>query len=197
MISPAEQRFEALYHDNFRRVASYLLSRSDRELAQDALTRTFEVAWLRIDDVPPDALPWLLGVARKVLADLRRARGRSDALFERMVEAVTHGLSEPDPAESVAERLVALEALRALRSSDREALLLVAWDGLSEQQAARVLGCSRGAFALRLHRARRRLTEAIRSGAAESPAFDRSWPARPERASGPLFPLSPALEEPR
>ena len=43
----------------------------------------------------------------------------------------------------------------------REALLLIAWEGLSVSEAAVVVGCSRGAFAVRLHRARRRLSVAL------------------------------------
>jgi RNA polymerase sigma-70 factor (ECF subfamily) len=68
------QRFERLYEEYFGRVAAYLLSRADRTFAEDALARTFEVAWRRIADVPADPLPWLLGVARRVLADLRRGQ---------------------------------------------------------------------------------------------------------------------------
>jgi RNA polymerase sigma-70 factor (ECF subfamily) len=40
-------------------------------------------------------------------------------------------------------------------------LLLIAWDGLSAEQAATVLGCSRRALSMRLHRARKRLSAAL------------------------------------
>ncbi len=50
-----------------------------------------------------------------------------------------------------------LYALGQLNQADQEALLLVAWDGLSYQEAAQVLGCTRTAFGLRLYRAKRRL----------------------------------------
>ena len=40
-------------------------------------------------------------------------------------------------------------------------LLLVAWEGLTAAQGGKVLGCSEGAFAMRLHRARRRLAVAL------------------------------------
>jgi len=45
-------RFENIYRKHFDRVAAYLLARADRDLAADALSRTFEVAWRRIADVP-------------------------------------------------------------------------------------------------------------------------------------------------
>ncbi|MGI8803161.1 MAG: sigma factor-like helix-turn-helix DNA-binding protein [Solirubrobacteraceae bacterium] len=44
-----------------------------------------------------------------------------------------------------------------LAEADREALLLVAWEGLEIADAARVLGCRPATLRMRLHRARRRL----------------------------------------
>ena len=40
-------------------------------------------------------------------------------------------------------------------------LRLVAWDGLDVREAAQVLGCSQGAFRVRLHRARRKLARRL------------------------------------
>jgi RNA polymerase sigma-70 factor (ECF subfamily) len=53
------------------------------------------------------------------------------------------------------------EALCALSDRDREILLLVAWDGLEPARVARALGVRPGAFAVRLHRARRRLAKLL------------------------------------
>lgn len=52
-------------------------------------------------------------------------------------------------------------AFGRLSGDDREALALVAWDGLTPAKAARSLGCSPVAFRVRLHRARRRLARAL------------------------------------
>jgi DNA-directed RNA polymerase specialized sigma24 family protein len=54
-----------------------------------------------------------------------------------------------------------LQALASLSATDRDALMLTVWDGLSASDAGRVLGCSTTAFAVRLHRARRRLRDAL------------------------------------
>jgi len=134
------QRFEDLYREHCNRVAGYLLARADRELASEALSRTFEVAWRRISDVPDEPLPWLLGVARKVLADLRRAGGRQDALIDRI--AASGGDWAVDYAEVLITREGALAALARLTEFQREVLLLIAWDG-SQREAAAVLGCSK------------------------------------------------------
>jgi RNA polymerase sigma-70 factor (ECF subfamily) len=168
MAKDDEQRFERLYREHFDRVAAYLLSRADRTLTEDALGRTFEVAWRRIADVPDEPFPWLLGVARRVLADLRRGQGRQSALIERI--AATIGEAEEDHAEALVGRRHVLAALDRLTDSQREVLLLIVWDGLSQREAATVLGCSRGAVALRLHRARTRLRAALVEAASEEQA---------------------------
>jgi RNA polymerase sigma-70 factor (ECF subfamily) len=162
------QRFEGLYREHFNRVASYLLARADRGMASEAVSRTFEVAWRRINDVPDEPLPWLLGVARKVLADLRRARGRQDALIERIAASGDDWAG--DYTDELITREGALAALARLTEFQQEVLLLIAWDGLSQREAAAVLGCSRGAVALRLHRARKRLARALLEIAGEEQA---------------------------
>jgi RNA polymerase sigma-70 factor (ECF subfamily) len=52
-----------------------------------------------------------------------------------------------------------LAALASLSEHDREVLMLIAWDGLDRAHAAKVLGITTGALAVRLHRARRRLAK--------------------------------------
>ena len=54
------------------------------------------------------------------------------------------------PDELVLERDALLRSLAALTPIEREALLLVAWDGLLPAQAAEVAGCSVTAFKVRL-----------------------------------------------
>jgi RNA polymerase sigma factor (sigma-70 family) len=154
-----EQRFERLYEQHFNRVASYLLARTSRESAAEAVARTFEIAWRRLPDVPAEPLGWLLGVARRVLAEQRRAQSRQDALITRIAQTVTE--ASHDHAEAVAGRELVIAAIGDLTPFQQEALVLIAWDGLSEREAAAVLGCSRGALALRLHRARKQLGGAL------------------------------------
>lgn len=167
------ERFEAIYREHFERVSAYLLARADRDPAADALSRTFEIAWRRIGDVPREPLPWLIGVARKVLAESRRGQGRRDALVERIGADLE---AAPDHFDAFAERQRALAALARLSDPQREVLLLIAWDGLSQREAAVALGCSRGAVALRLHRARASLRKALLESGEES----HESPAEPE-----------------
>jgi RNA polymerase sigma-70 factor (ECF subfamily) len=125
---------------------------SARTLPTRLSSEVFVVAWRRIAEVPEDALPWLLGCARRVIANQRRGAGRRQALTERLCQV--HPLEGSD-SSGPGRRL--RQALSALSERDREVLMLVAWEDLSPADAARVIGCSERAFAMRLHRARRRL----------------------------------------
>jgi RNA polymerase sigma-70 factor (ECF subfamily) len=52
-------------------------------------------------------------------------------------------------------------AFARLTDNEKEALLLVAWEGLDHAQAGRVVGCSAATFTVRLSRARAKLREAL------------------------------------
>jgi RNA polymerase sigma-70 factor (ECF subfamily) len=154
-------RFEGLFREHYPAVRAYASRRAPNELAQDALAETFLIAWRRFDAVPADPLPWLYGVARRVLANQRRSAGRGAALEEKLAFA-----GWPDGHDDLAERVGDADlmrlALARLSEHDREALMLVAWEGLDGARAARAAGCSRGAFAVRLHRARSRLAAELK-----------------------------------
>jgi len=161
-LSRERSRFESLYRDNVDVVLAYALSRADVDTAKDVAADTFLVAWRRLDSVPDPARPWLLGVARKVLADHRRAAHRREALVAKVSGVRQPGVVEP--CEVLVSRSEVLGAVQRLSAEDQEVLRLVAWDGLSYADAARVLGCSRAGFAVRLHRARRRFEAALANG---------------------------------
>ena len=167
-------RFEELWDELFPRVLGYALRRTDQEEARDVVAETFTVAWRRLEDVPTgdDALPWLLTTARKQLANRRRRddtrtrhdRGSAGA-------AVPFAGTARDPADDVADRSSLAAAFTRLSEEDRETLALIAWDGLQPREAALVTGCSAATFAVRAHRARRRLA-ALLEAAEGSPALD-------------------------
>jgi RNA polymerase sigma-70 factor (ECF subfamily) len=153
------ERFERIYRENFRAVLRFAAMRIDPERAKDVAAETFLVAWRRLDDVPVEPRAWLLGVARKVIAGQFRSQTRRDAVAARLGRAA-HDDTQ-DPATAFADHDEALAAFATLGERDREVLRLVAWDGLNPVEAAEVLGVTRLAFTVRLHRARRRLEKAL------------------------------------
>lgn len=124
------------------------------------VAETFLVAWRRIDRVPIDPLPWLLRTASNVIANQLRAERRRMALQAKACLALD-GASGPDPAEDIGSKQFVLDLLSRLPKAEREALLLTVWEGLGTRQGASALGCSRSAFAVRLHRARKRLAREL------------------------------------
>jgi RNA polymerase sigma factor (sigma-70 family) len=163
---PRRARFDDAFERHFPAVRAYVARRSEAATVDDVLSETFLVAWRRIDALPGDALPWLLGVARRVLANQRRAEARRGSLIERLAGALPRE-PVPEPAGDVFGDLGG--ALARLSAREREALLLVAWEGLDPTRAAQVVGCAPAAFRARLHRARRRLAAELES----APAHDR------------------------
>lgn len=101
-------------------------------------------------------MPWLYGIARKVAANHRRASGRAEELGKRLETSATES-TQASAEDDALDRLGAARALARLSATDREVLLLVSWDGLDVGDAAKVMGRSRAAFAVQLHRARVRL----------------------------------------
>jgi RNA polymerase sigma-70 factor (ECF subfamily) len=160
-------RFEALYHAHSGAVRAFALRRVDAAWADDVVAEVFLVVWRRLDDVPAQPLPWLLGVARRIVANGRRGDHRAAALRERLTATAGSAPVTEDISESPVMR-----ALGSLSERDQEVLLLVAWDGLSREQAAAVLGTNPGTLAVRLHRARHRLTRALNSESPTATAVD-------------------------
>lgn len=153
-MSERQARFEALYAANHAPIFGYALRRTaSPDDAADILADTFLTAWRRLDELPAGdaARMWLYGVARRVLANYYRGERRRSALADRL-HADLAGSSAPP--EFAGEPAKVTEALRRLSPRQREILTLNAWEGLDYGEIATVLGCSRNAVRIRLHRAR-------------------------------------------
>ncbi|MHB1538981.1 MAG: RNA polymerase sigma factor [Solirubrobacteraceae bacterium] len=145
-----------LYERHAAAVHAYALRRSDRQTAEEVTAQVFLVAWRRRSAVPEEALPWLYGVARRVLAEQRRGASRRRRLTERLHLTASREAAVPELADSGLA-----EALQRLSGGDRETLLLRYWEELEPPQIAGVLGCSVAAATMRVHRARRRLRDEL------------------------------------
>jgi RNA polymerase sigma-70 factor (ECF subfamily) len=167
----ARARAESLFREHAAAVRAYARRRIDPTAADDVVSDVFVVASRRAGEVPADALPWLLACARRLIANHRRSSARRAALLSR-VRTVRPAV-ETEPVESTGR---VTRGLAQLSESDREVLMLIAWEGLDPERAARVLGCSRSAFAMRLHRARKRLAAALQQS--ETAATPDHLPAR-------------------
>jgi RNA polymerase sigma-70 factor, ECF subfamily len=171
-VSDSRGQFEHVYQDCYEAVYRYAARRVAPEAVQDVVSDTFLAAWRRYGEMKGEPLPWLLGIARRTAANHRRSGARRDRLHERLsgepIPNSHEGINDRDPRVGA--------ALATLAERDREALMLVAWDGLEHRVAATVLGCSTGAFTVRVHRARRKLERALADE--ETPPIDVTQEAR-------------------
>lgn len=161
-----EDWFTRVYAADYGHVVKYGQRRlADMEAAAELAQEVFVIAWRRRREVPDRSLPWLYGVARRLLANEWRARRAAPDVLP-MTDA---GLLQK-PGSSGADATVGVADLQAtlatLAHLDQEILRLVGWEELTVAEAAQVLGCTRTTAAVRLHRARRRLNDAMshRSG---------------------------------
>lgn len=183
----AAERFRSVYEEHYPRVLAYATSLVGRHVGEDITSETFTVAWRRLNDLPHPPLPWLLGVARNLVRELRRRDAVRYMAAAEEAQRLTSGdqTHVGDVAAVVADRHVALQALASLPEADRELLTLIAWQGLSTRDAARVLKCTGPTLTVRLYRARRRLEKALETAqAAEAAPVDGVHTAYPPHGQG-------------
>ena len=138
----------------------------DRDRQQDLVQDTFLRAFARLGSLrdPGRFRPWLLRIARNMAVDdVRRMLRTRVGPTEPDVDALV-ALSHDEPAVAFELRQLArdVEAGRAaLSHRDNRALTLSAELGLAIADIASELGVTTGAAKVILHRARRRLLQAI------------------------------------
>jgi RNA polymerase sigma-70 factor (ECF subfamily) len=163
------EQFTAIFDRHYRNIYAYVARRLGPDLAEDVASETFLTAFDRrhsFDAARGDARPWLYGIASNLVARHVRAESRR---YKALARAGGQDLGVGDGhADAVAGRLDAAavrgrlaEALARLPEPVRAVLLLVAWAGLNQQEAATALGIPAGTARSRLHRARQEMRQAL------------------------------------
>lgn len=156
--------FACLYEAHRLHVLAYCVRRTNRADAADACSETFLVAWRRLDDLPaePDTLPYLYGIAHKVLGNQFRSLQRRSRL-----EAKLRKLGVADAADAgvvvlqgARDRQV-VAAIRRLKPVDREIVMLSAWEELPRSVIAEMMGMTKAAVDQRIHRSYERLARML------------------------------------
>jgi RNA polymerase sigma factor (sigma-70 family) len=157
--------FEQLYRRHVSRTVAFAVRRCrSAEQVHDLVAAT----WLEVIEASPRfdpakgrALPWILGVMANLSNDARRRSARETEALHRL--AGQRVLAEDDTtrleeAIDAARRFEdVLDDVDSIPVHEREALEMVAFGGLTQDDAARALGIAPAAFRMRLTRARRRL----------------------------------------
>jgi RNA polymerase sigma-70 factor (ECF subfamily) len=158
--------FAEIFDRHAEGIYRYAARRVGQQAAADVMSEVFLAAFRNrcsYDTGRDDARPWLYGIAVNVISQHQRAQRR----YARVLATVP-GLPATDVvADEVVDRVTAAQmrprlvrVLGELSDDDRELVLLVAWAGLSYEQAAQALGIPLGTVRSRLHRIRAKLRRA-------------------------------------
>jgi RNA polymerase sigma-70 factor, ECF subfamily len=178
-----EARFEDLYQRTRRDLLAYLVRRAQSpDDAADILAETYLVAWKQLETIPPgdNARLWLFGVGRNLLLKSTRQRRVGDALVERLAGELRAAEPATHPPSTTSQRCHLQAGLAALTDQDREILTLAAWEDLTPRQIAKAMNMSANVVRVRLHRARKRLSQELDRGYIGKPQFP-PLPAKPDR----------------
>jgi RNA polymerase sigma-70 factor (ECF subfamily) len=161
------KRFGEIFERHFTQIYRYVARRLGPDDAADVCGEVFATAFRRrldYDRARPDALPWLYGIATRLVSNHRHAERRRLLLLSRSAGPTDPGAAFDDADARVdAQRQgpAVMDAVARLSPGDRDVLLLFAWADLSYEQIADALTVPVGTVRSRLHRARSSLKGAL------------------------------------
>jgi len=160
--------FGAWYEEHRTTVYRYVRYRlSNREAAEDVTSTVFVKALRSLDRYDPSlASPrtWLLRIARNAVIDHLRSLKRKGSLHVHLDSVPDLVANLPSQEERLLKReriQTLLNATRTLREADREVLSLRYGAELSNAEIADQLEITPNAVAVRIHRALKRLKDAV------------------------------------
>jgi RNA polymerase sigma-70 factor (ECF subfamily) len=156
--------FSALYARHLDAVRKEIRRASDDapvvDMAQDVFVRALEA----LPSLREPALfrPWLLSIARRAAIDQRRARRHEQPLDDAVADELSDGAHQPHDVAELRELAGLVRGMVAgLSRRDATAVRLIVDLGFSPDELALALGVTPGAARVVLHRARRRLRDAL------------------------------------
>ncbi|MFI6732499.1 RNA polymerase sigma factor [Nonomuraea sp. NPDC050451] len=158
--------FAVLFDRHAPALHRYAARRLGADAAEDVVSETFLAAFEHRHRYQPgqaDARPWLYGIASNVIGKRHRrelARYRAYARGGLDPAEIGGGLVE-DGVATLAVNRPLVAALARLRTGDRDALLLVAWVGLTYEEVAVALDIPVGTVRSRLNRARKKVRQTL------------------------------------
>ena len=170
-VCPTAETFAGIYLEYRDRIYAFAFRRTwTPEAAEDVAAATFERAYRHLDRFDPRGAgfgPWLYRIAANELVDHYRREGRSRSPRGQQalqVLADDHAIDDLDAIEREGDVELMLDALSTLRPRYQEALSLRYLAGLSADEAATAMGCTKPVLAVTLHRALNALRREVERG---------------------------------
>lgn len=147
---------EQLYRKYTRQVYLYLYSLChNHDLAEDLMQETFLKAFCTVEKAGGEMLPWLLVVARNLYLDIWRKEKRITRWEDADIS---------DEGEAILEQMIKKEqnqrlyrAILRLKDTEREAVELYYFAGLSQETISGILNLSYSNTRVTLYRAKQKL----------------------------------------
>jgi RNA polymerase sigma factor (sigma-70 family) len=170
-VAPANTRVAPLnaarlFEDHGQALFAYAARRLDSALAEDIVAETFRSAIegaSRFDHALGNERAWLFGIASNLMRRHWRTEQRRLAALVRSHGypiGYTDDFEVIDCKVDLRNRMQRLsDRVGELPPEDRDLLVLIAWEGFSNRDAAAVLGIPAGTVGSRLHRIRSALRQ--------------------------------------
>ena len=156
------------YERQVFRYAYHILG--NRDDADDIKQETFVKAYQAIRSFRSESSlqTWLLKICGNLCRDKIKSWDRRKVTYDSTMREDEMGIANPDDSpQAVVERKeledVIARAMRGMPAAQREIIVLHEVEGMSYEEIAAVLGCTRTSIKLRLHRARKSLKERVAS----------------------------------
>lgn len=159
-------RFGEIFDRHAPAIFRFLGRRIGSEDAGDLLSEVFLAAFesrRRYDGDRTSALPWLYGIASNLLSKHHRHRAAELRALDRLLvpgDRHDHADAVTASVDAQVELRAMAKLLEELPASERDALLLYAWEDLTYREVADALGVPTGTVRSRLNRVRRRIRAA-------------------------------------
>lgn len=166
---------ERLYRRYAKAVYLYLYSLChDHALAEDLMQETFLRAFCALELSETAVLPWLLMVARNMYFDVLRKDRRlmphdgneedqysTDAAAEGSGRAGREGNEILDKLIRKERNQLLYRTIQKLKSTEKEAVVLYYFTGLSQEEISRIMGVTYGNVRVILYRAKKNLKKLL------------------------------------
>jgi RNA polymerase sigma-70 factor, ECF subfamily len=175
--------FREIFERHAATVLAYARRRIGTTSGEEILAQTFLTAFerrARFDPTYASARPWLLGIATNLIRHhLREEREHLRALARVSDELPLEAADDVARLDAQRMRPQLTAALLTLSEDDRNTFLLLALGELTYEETAAALGIPIGTVRSRIHRARTRLREQVRSRTAIPEGTPESKQGRP------------------